>query len=114
MSTGNGPCEPLNHHWKVIRKLAGLGGDGRTDCALPNTILVMKWKRREECPQTDFFALLTPAALKFPHNLCAGCKSCIHEVLTVLYVGARNLFKVLRLSATDGPESDGLEKELTA
>ena len=36
--------EPLNHHWKLIRKLAGPGGDGRTDCALPSTIPVMKWK----------------------------------------------------------------------
>lgn len=41
-----GGLEPLNHHWKLIRKLAGPGGDGRTDCALPSTILVMKWKRR--------------------------------------------------------------------
>lgn len=39
-------CELLNHHWKLIRKLAGPGGDGRTDCALPSTIPVMKWKRR--------------------------------------------------------------------
>lgn len=74
-------CELLNHHWKLIRKLAGPGGDGRTDCALPSTIPVMKWKRRG----TDFFTLVTPLALKFPHNLCAGCKSCIHEMLTVLF-----------------------------
>lgn len=47
---GKGPCEPLNHHWKVIRKLAGPGGDGRTDCALPSTIPVMKWKRRGSVP----------------------------------------------------------------
>lgn len=114
MRRGGGmECDPLNHHRKVIRKLAGPGRDGRTDCALPSTILLMKWKGRGECPLTDFFALLTPAALKFPHNLCAGCKSRIHEVLTVLFVGARNLFKVLRLSATDGLEGDGLEQELT-
>lgn len=34
----------LNHHWKLIRKLAGPGGAGRTDCALPSTMPVMKWK----------------------------------------------------------------------
>ena len=41
-----------------------------------------------------------------------GVKSCIHEMLTVLFVG-RNLFKVLQLSATDGLEGDRLEQELT-
>lgn len=67
---------------------------------------------KRECPRTDFFALVTPLALKFPHNLCAGCKSCIHEMLTVLFVG-RNLFKVLQLSATDGLEGDGSAQKLT-
>lgn len=47
---GNRACELLNHHWKVIRKLAGPGGVGRTDCALPSTIPVMKWKRGGSVP----------------------------------------------------------------
>lgn len=41
-----------------------------------------------------------------------GVKSCIHEMLTVLFVG-RNLFKVLQPSATDGLEGDGWEQKLT-
>lgn len=41
---GKPVCDLLNHHWKLIRKLAGPGGAGRTDCALPSTMPVMKWK----------------------------------------------------------------------
>lgn len=64
--------ELLNHHWKVIRKLAGGPEEGgRTDCALPSTMAQMKWKQRG----SDRGALLTSMAPKFsPRSLCEGVK----------------------------------------
>lgn len=71
---GKGPCAPLNHHWKLIRKLAGPGRRRPHRLRAPEHNTGNEVEAKRECLRTDFFALLTPLALKFPHNLCVGCK----------------------------------------
>ena len=71
---GERETPPLNHHWKVIRKLAGPRSDGRTDCPPLSTIPVMKWKRGGSVARQISLPYFLHCPKSSPLNMCTGCK----------------------------------------